>query len=113
MDVDTPQESVTSSSAVTPRRGSRKRRRGDTEKEPIVLGDTPPRKKVVKAHKAPSKKKTAAVDLTQEDAEVEVVRDAVLTTEKNSKNNTPTAPAGEKRLRRYCPTRVFPQTGPD
>ena len=113
MDIETPQESVTSSSAVTPRRGSRKRRRGDTEKEPIVFGDTPPRKKVVKAHKAPSKKKTVAVDLTQEDAEVEVVKDAVLTTEKNSKNNTPTAPAGEKRLRRYCPTRVFPQNGPD
>jgi hypothetical protein len=91
MDVDTPQEPIAPSSAVAPRR-SRKRRLVDTAKESIV--DVPPKKKVVKAHKAPSKKKIVAID------EVEVVKEAVLTTEKNSKNNIPTAPAVEKRLRR-------------
>lgn len=98
MDIDTPQEPIASSSAVAPHRSSRKRRLCDIAEESIV--DTPPRKKVIKARNAPSKKKIVAVDLTREDDEVEVVNKAVLTTKKISKNNIPTAPAGEKRLRR-------------
>lgn len=99
MDIDTPQEHIASSSTVAPHRSSRKRRLCDIIAEESIV-DTPPRKKVIKARNAPSKKKIVAVDLTREDDEVEVVNKAVLTTKKISKNNIPTAPAGEKRLRR-------------
>ena len=100
MDNDVPEELVTSSSVVTPRRISRKRKLRDTAKEPIELEDTPPRKKATSTRKTPSKKKTIAVDLTREDDEVEVVRETVLTTEKNLNNKTPADPTYEKRLRR-------------
>jgi hypothetical protein len=105
MDADIPEESIASQSPAL-RRSSRKRGRGDMVKEPIVLEDTPPRKKAARA-RAPSKKKAASVDHTREDDEVAVVKETVLTTEKNSQNNIPTASAGEKRLRRYCRTRFF------
>ena len=100
MDIDVPEESVAPSSAIAPRRSNRKRKLGDAAKEPIVLEDARPSKKAAHARNAPSKKKTVAVDLTREDDVVQVVKGAVLTTEKNSKNNAPTAPTDEKRLKR-------------
>jgi len=100
MDTDVPEEPVAPSSAIALRRSSRKRKLGDTPEEPIVLVRPSPSKKSAHAREAPSKKKTVAIDLTREDNEVQVVKGTVLTTEKNSKNNAPTAATDEKRLRR-------------
>lgn len=97
MNIDAPEESIVSSSAATLRRSSRIRKH--VAKQSIVLGNTPPKKKA-KVHKSQSKKKTAVVDLTRKGDEAEVVNEAVVTTVENTKNNLPTAPATEKRLKR-------------